>query len=65
VGNAEDIPFPRRVQLAVIAHIRHAHTEYDSLLKDRVPRMVARLQIEPSCLRLLPFIADAACVIRH
>jgi hypothetical protein len=53
VGNAEDVPFPRRVQLAVIAHIRHTHTEYDLLLKDRVSRMVARLRIEPSCLRLL------------
>jgi Uncharacterized conserved protein (DUF2293) len=52
VGNAEDVPFPRRVQLAVIAHIRHVHTDYEKLLK-RMPRLVARLQIEPPCLRTL------------
>jgi hypothetical protein len=52
VGNAEDVTFPRRVQLAVIAHIRHVHTDYEKLLK-KLPRPVARLQIEPTCLRTL------------
>ncbi|OCK77401.1 hypothetical protein K432DRAFT_304300 [Lepidopterella palustris CBS 459.81] len=33
VGNAKDVPLARRVQLAVVAHIRHGHTNYDQLLK--------------------------------
>lgn len=53
IGNADDIPFPRKVQLAVLAHIRHIHTEYDDLLRQRVHRNVARLRIEPKCLRVL------------
>jgi Uncharacterized conserved protein (DUF2293) len=53
IGNADDIPFPRKVQLAVLAHIRHNHTEYDALLKQKVHRNVARLRIEPKCLRIL------------
>src|ERR1700753_3608006 len=52
VGNAGDVPFPRRVQLAVMAHIRHIHTNYDALLKS-TKRNIARLQIEPKCLRVL------------
>jgi Uncharacterized conserved protein (DUF2293) len=52
VGNADDVPFPRRVQLAVMAHIRHVHTSYDALLKT-TKRGIARLKIEPKCLRVL------------
>ncbi|KAF2645247.1 hypothetical protein P280DRAFT_388894, partial [Massarina eburnea CBS 473.64] len=33
VGNAKELPLARRVQLAVVAHIRHTYTEYDSILK--------------------------------
>ena len=33
VGNAQELPLPRRVQLAVVAHIRHEYTDYDRLLK--------------------------------
>lgn len=33
VGNATELSLPRRVQLAVVAHIRHVYTEYDKLLK--------------------------------
>ncbi|KAF2708926.1 hypothetical protein K504DRAFT_408226 [Pleomassaria siparia CBS 279.74] len=33
VGNAKELTLARRVQLAVVAHIRHTYTEYDSLLK--------------------------------
>lgn len=34
VGNAENLTLARRVQLAVIAHIRHTHTRYDLLLRE-------------------------------
>lgn len=40
------------MQLAVLAHIRHVHTQYDSLLKIK-PRQMARRLIEPTCLRIL------------
>ncbi|KAH9882006.1 hypothetical protein J1614_001177 [Plenodomus biglobosus] len=33
VGNAKELPLARRVQLAVVAHIRHTYTDYDKLLK--------------------------------
>ncbi|KAF1839482.1 hypothetical protein BDW02DRAFT_486979 [Decorospora gaudefroyi] len=33
VGNAKELSLPRRVQLAVVAHIRHTYTDYDKLLK--------------------------------
>ncbi|PVH95682.1 hypothetical protein DM02DRAFT_141572 [Periconia macrospinosa] len=33
VGNAKELTLARRVQLAVLAHIRHQYTEYDNILK--------------------------------
>ncbi|KAI4952251.1 hypothetical protein J4E91_003713 [Alternaria rosae] len=33
VGNAKELSLARRVQLAVVAHIRHTYTDYDKLLK--------------------------------
>ncbi|KAL1653000.1 hypothetical protein SLS61_004621 [Didymella pomorum] len=33
VGNAKELPLARRVQLAVVAHIRHMYTNYDKMLK--------------------------------
>jgi hypothetical protein len=33
VGNAKELTLARRVQLAVVAHIRHMYTDYDKLLK--------------------------------
>lgn len=33
VGTAEEIPFVRRAQLSVVAHIRHCYTKYDKLLR--------------------------------
>ncbi|CAI6332570.1 unnamed protein product [Periconia digitata] len=33
VGNAKELTLARRVQLAVVAHIRHQYTEYDNMLK--------------------------------
>ncbi|KAF1928288.1 uncharacterized protein M421DRAFT_157865 [Didymella exigua CBS 183.55] len=42
VGRTGTIPLPRKVLLAVIAHVRHRHTKYDSLLARHVERTVAR-----------------------
>ena len=48
----------RRAQLAVIAHIRHTYTDYDSLLK-RVPYNEARRRVEKTCLdRLIQWRGD-------
>ncbi|CAG7968687.1 unnamed protein product [Penicillium nalgiovense] len=33
VGTATELPLARRVQLAVVAHVRHVYTDYDRLLK--------------------------------
>ena len=33
VGNAKELSLARRVQLAVVAHIRHTYTDYDKMLK--------------------------------
>lgn len=49
VGLQPDIPLSRRVQLAVLAHIRHTHTRYDQLLKE-TSWMNARKAVEPVCL---------------
>lgn len=42
VGRTGRIPLPRKVLLAVIAHVRHRHTKYDSILARGVERVVAR-----------------------
>jgi hypothetical protein len=47
-----NIPLSRRVQLAVLAHIRHTHTRYDKLLKE-TSWMNARKVVEPVCLDVL------------
>lgn len=52
VGLQPGIPLSRRVQLAVLAHIRHTHTRYDQLLKDTT-WMNARKAVEPVCLDVL------------
>lgn len=41
------------MQLAVVAHIRHIYTDYDSLLKFGMQRKRARAKIEKYCLDLL------------
>lgn len=33
MGNAKELSLARRVQLAVVAHIRHTYTDYDKMLK--------------------------------
>ncbi|PVH84579.1 hypothetical protein DL98DRAFT_512481 [Cadophora sp. DSE1049] len=52
VGLQPGIPLSRRVQLAVLAHIRHTHTRYDKLLRETT-WMNARKAVEPVCLDVL------------
>jgi len=52
VGLQPNIPLSRRVQLAVLAHIRHTHTRYDRLLRETT-WMNARKVVEPVCLDVL------------
>lgn len=47
-----ELPLPRRVQLAVVAHIRHVYTNYDRLLRI-VSYPEARARVEKPCLDLL------------
>lgn len=49
VGTAVELSLPRRVQLAVVAHIRHIYTDYDKLLKTG-SWLEARARIERACL---------------
>ncbi|KAI9738490.1 MAG: hypothetical protein M1818_005387 [Claussenomyces sp. TS43310] len=52
VGLQEDLSLSRRVQLAVIAHIRHTHTRYDLLLRETSWEN-ARKAVESLCLDIL------------
>ncbi|KAF7547931.1 hypothetical protein G7Z17_g7388 [Cylindrodendrum hubeiense] len=52
VGLSEDITLARRVQLAVLAHIRHTHTRYDTLLRETTWQN-ARKVVEGLCLDTL------------
>jgi hypothetical protein len=48
VGRTSLIPLPRKVLYAVIAHIRHKHTNYDELLEGGgMSRDAARKAIQP------------------
>lgn len=58
VGTVADLSLVRRAQLAVIAHIRHTYTQYDSLLR-QVPYNEARRRVEKPCLdRLIQWRGD-------
>lgn len=52
VGNAANLSLSRRVQLAVIAHIRHVYTDYDRRLK-KGGYLEARANVEHACLEQL------------
>lgn len=49
IGLQPGVTLARRVQLAVLAHIRHTHTRYDKLLKETSWEN-ARRAVEPICL---------------
>lgn len=42
VGRTSMIPLSQKVLLAVIAHVRHKHTDYDNLLHKGIERADAR-----------------------
>ena len=52
VGTNAALDLPRRVQLAVIARIRHVYTDYDRLLR-AFEWKDARIMVEPTCLAKL------------
>jgi hypothetical protein len=52
VGLQPQLTLSRRVQLAVIAHIRHTHTRYDQLLRE-TDYLNARRTVESLCLDIL------------
>ncbi|KAK4458747.1 hypothetical protein QBC42DRAFT_185256 [Cladorrhinum samala] len=52
VGLAAHLTLSRRVQMAVLAHIRHNHTRYDQLLKE-TSYVNARKAVESLCLDFL------------
>lgn len=59
VGNAKELSLARRVQLAVVAHIRHTYTDYDKLLKSG-GWMEARSKVESVSLAKLKEWRDEA-----
>jgi hypothetical protein len=46
VGRTGQMPLSRKIQLAVIAHIRHKHTRYDELLRNGADRLEARKSVQ-------------------
>jgi hypothetical protein len=46
VGRTSQIPLPRKVLYAVIAHIRHGHTQYDAMLANGTHRDDARKAVQ-------------------
>ena len=44
---------PAKVRAAVVAHVRHVHTDYDRLLEANVPRAIARERIAETVSRVL------------
>lgn len=52
VGMQKELSLSRRVQLAVLAHIRHNHTRYDQLLRETTWEN-ARRAVEAPCLDII------------
>lgn len=52
MGIAKDLSMARRAQLAVVAHIRHTHTDYDRLLR-QVSWQSARFAVGPECITIM------------
>ncbi|KAF2702852.1 hypothetical protein K504DRAFT_464029, partial [Pleomassaria siparia CBS 279.74] len=53
VGRTGQIPMPRKVVLAVIAHIRHKHTKYDEFLNNGTERDDARRAVQGKIEKML------------
>lgn len=53
VGRSGQTPMPRKVLLAVIAHIRHQHTNYDALLGGGSDRDEARRAVQKKVIQML------------
>lgn len=53
VGRAGQIPLPRKVLFAVVAHIRHTHTQYDAILDKGGDRANARKAIQKTVQNVL------------
>ena len=53
VGRTSTIPLPRKALLAVIAHVRHRHTEYDALLAGGSDRMATRKAVNSKILSVM------------
>ena len=53
VGRTAQIPMNRKAQLAVFAHIRHKHTQYDKLLRSGMDRDEARRLVQKRIRSLL------------
>ncbi|PHH59877.1 hypothetical protein CDD81_2427 [Ophiocordyceps australis] len=53
VGLQFHLPLTQRVHLATVAHIRHQHTEYDELLRNRCEKAFARTQVRSKCIDIL------------
>ena len=59
VGRTGTIPLPRKVLLAVIAHVRHRHTKYDSMLAHGVGKVIARKAVNK---KIEGMVRDWGCV---
>ncbi|KAF2196426.1 hypothetical protein GQ43DRAFT_257513 [Delitschia confertaspora ATCC 74209] len=53
VGRSGQIEMKKKVELAVVAHVRHQHTEYDALLKTGMVRQDARVQVRKNIQEVL------------
>ncbi|OJD19254.1 hypothetical protein AJ78_00784 [Emergomyces pasteurianus Ep9510] len=58
VGTAAELPLARRVQLAVVAHIRHVYTDYDRLLRITSFQDARAAVEEPTLAKLVQWRGD-------
>lgn len=58
VGTAVELPLARRVQLAVVAHIRHVYTQYDRLLRVTSFQEARASVEEPTLAKLVQWRGD-------
>ncbi|KAK7418375.1 hypothetical protein QQX98_003995 [Neonectria punicea] len=53
VGRTGLLDLDQKVQLAVAAHVRHCHTQYDTLVRGKMNRNEARSAIKPQATQIL------------